>query len=71
MPSGSDFAGICCQFALQEAGAVGDGVFFPKGLGGRLYWLVVLPFRGAIFKGMANRIIAAAASMADDDPALP
>ncbi|MDP9903614.1 SDR family oxidoreductase [Arthrobacter bambusae] len=47
-------------------------IFFPKGLGGRLYWLAVLPFHGVIFKGMANRITAAAASMADDDdPALP
>ncbi|MFB9715211.1 SDR family oxidoreductase [Arthrobacter methylotrophus] len=40
-------------------------VFFPKGLGGRLYWLAVLPFHGVIFKGMANRITAAAASMAE------
>jgi hypothetical protein len=30
-----------------------------------------LPFHGVIFKGMANRITAATASMADDDPALP
>ncbi|WP_405373595.1 MULTISPECIES: SDR family oxidoreductase [unclassified Microbacterium] len=35
-------------------------VFFPRGLAGRLYWLAVLPFHGFIFKGMANRIAAAA-----------
>ncbi|MEJ1155005.1 SDR family oxidoreductase [Microbacterium marmarense] len=35
-------------------------VFFPDGLAGRLYWLAVLPFHGFIFKGMANRITAAA-----------
>ncbi len=35
-------------------------VFFPSGLPGRLYWLAVLPFHGFIFRGMANRITAAA-----------
>ncbi|MGL4339030.1 MAG: SDR family oxidoreductase [Rhodoglobus sp.] len=44
-------------------------IFFPTGLGGRLYWYAILPFHGIIFSGMANRItheaalIAAAASM--------
>ncbi len=35
-------------------------VFFPSGLPGRLYWLAVLPFHGFIFRGMAQRITAAA-----------
>ncbi|CAI9393138.1 SDR family oxidoreductase [Microbacterium sp. T2.11-28] len=35
-------------------------VFFPRGLAGRLYWLAVLPFHGFIFRGMANRMTAAA-----------
>ena len=35
-------------------------VFFPRGLGGRLYWFSILPFHGIIFSGMANRITAAA-----------
>ncbi|MBF4634315.1 SDR family oxidoreductase [Agreia pratensis] len=35
-------------------------VFFPRGLGGRLYWFSILPFHGVIFTGMANRITAAA-----------
>lgn len=35
-------------------------VFFPRGLGGRLYWFAILPFHGVIFSGMANRITAAA-----------
>lgn len=50
-----------------RASAEGDGsrydqraVFFPQGLSGRLYWLAVLPFHGFIFRGMANRIAAAA-----------
>ena len=36
-------------------------IFFPRGLWGRLYWLAVLPFHGAIFKNMASRITDAAA----------
>lgn len=35
-------------------------VFFPSGLAGRLYWYAILPFHGAIFSGMANRITQAA-----------
>jgi uncharacterized protein YbjT (DUF2867 family) len=35
-------------------------VFFPRGLGGRLYWMSILPFHGVIFSGMASRITAAA-----------
>ena len=31
-------------------------VFFPSGLGGRLYWYAILPFHGIIFSGMANQI---------------
>jgi uncharacterized protein YbjT (DUF2867 family) len=31
-------------------------VFFPRGLGGRLYWYAILPFHGIIFAGMAARI---------------
>ncbi|WP_235559224.1 DUF2867 domain-containing protein, partial [Microbacterium sp. Leaf351] len=55
--------------AWLELGCAPDGdgarytqraVFFPQGLSGRLYWLSVLPFHGAIFRGMANRITAAA-----------
>lgn len=31
-------------------------VFRPKGLWGRLYWFMVLPFHGFIFKGMIRRL---------------
>jgi uncharacterized protein YbjT (DUF2867 family) len=34
-------------------------IFFPKGLGGRLYWWSILPFHGIIFRGMVERITAA------------
>jgi uncharacterized protein YbjT (DUF2867 family) len=29
-------------------------LFFPSGLGGRLYWFAILPFHGVIFAGMAS-----------------
>ncbi|WP_115790082.1 SDR family oxidoreductase [Arthrobacter silvisoli] len=38
-------------------------IFFPRGLGGRLYWLGVYPFHGVIFPSMARNISAAAASL--------
>ncbi len=31
-------------------------IFFPQGLGGRLYWFAILPFHGVIFTGMAAKI---------------
>ncbi|MBC7724704.1 MAG: SDR family oxidoreductase [Burkholderiaceae bacterium] len=31
-------------------------IFFPQGLGGRLYWFSILPFHGIIFNGMAAKI---------------
>jgi len=44
--------------AEHGSGSVYDqrAVFFPMGLGGRLYWFAILPFHGVIFNGMANRI---------------
>jgi uncharacterized protein YbjT (DUF2867 family) len=46
----------------DDGGSVYDqrAVFFPRGLGGRLYWFAILPFHGVIFNGMANRITATA-----------
>ena len=35
-------------------------IFFPRGLGGRLYWFSILPAHGIIFNGMAKRITEAA-----------
>lgn len=35
-------------------------IFFPRGLGGRLYWLSILPAHGIIFNGMASKIVATA-----------
>jgi uncharacterized protein YbjT (DUF2867 family) len=53
------------------ASAEGDGaryrqraVYFPKGLTGRMYWWVIVPFHDMIFSGMANRITAEAEATA-------
>jgi hypothetical protein len=35
-------------------------VFLPKGLAGRLYWAAIVPFHDIVFRGMAERITAAA-----------
>lgn len=43
-------------------------IFFPTGLGGRLYWFAILPFHGVIFNGMANRIVATALVEATEAP---
>lgn len=40
-------------------------IFFPHGLGGRLYWLAVMPLHGIVFAGMAN----AMAKKAEDQSA--
>lgn len=61
--------------AKDGAGSIYDqrAVFFPRGLGGRLYWFSILPFHGVIFTGMANRITAAAekATAAKPEPTPP
>ena len=48
---------------LEGGGAVyrQRAIFFPRGLGGRLYWAAIFPFHGIIFDGMATRITATAA----------
>jgi uncharacterized protein YbjT (DUF2867 family) len=38
-------------------------IFFPSGLGGRLYWAAVLPFHGFIFTGMARSMAKTAATV--------
>jgi hypothetical protein len=38
-------------------------IFFPHGLGGRLYWLAVMPFHGIVFEGMANAMAKKAEGM--------
>ena len=42
-------------------------VFFPSGLGGRLYWFAILPFHGAIFPGMAAGMVRVAETETETD----
>jgi len=55
------------ELSVEDRGEAGSlyrqrAVFFPSGLGGRLYWAAILPFHGVIFSGMVNRIVAAGES---------
>ncbi|WP_368499571.1 SDR family oxidoreductase [Herbiconiux sp. A18JL235] len=56
----------------EGGGSVYDqrAIFFPRGLGGRLYWFAILPFHGVIFNGMANRITATALASTEPAPRL-
>lgn len=42
-------------------------IFFPSGLGGRLYWFAILPFHGIIFAGMAASMAAKAAAASEPE----
>ena len=42
-------------------------IFFPHGLGGRLYWLAVMPFHGIIFQAMASSMSKRAVELAEDN----
>jgi uncharacterized protein YbjT (DUF2867 family) len=53
------------ELTVEPDGAGGSrylqrAIFFPKGLGGRLYWFAILPLHGIIFSEMTKRITAAA-----------
>ncbi len=53
------------EFTVEERPDGGSrlvqrAIFFPTGLGGRLYWAAVFPFHGVIFSGMARSIAATA-----------
>ncbi|WP_173921560.1 SDR family oxidoreductase [Agromyces sp. Marseille-P2726] len=56
---GSDAAGAGSRYR-QTA------IYVPKGPAGRLYWVLLLPFHGIIFNGMANRILETAAARASE-----
>ena len=44
------------EFKIIDGKLFQTATFRPLGLLGRLYWLVVLPFHGIIFKGMIKKI---------------
>ncbi len=44
------------EFKISEGKLIQTATFRPLGLLGRLYWILVLPFHGIIFKGMIRNI---------------
>lgn len=53
------------EFTVEELPQGGSqltqrAIFFPHGLGGRLYWFAVMPFHGIVFSGMAQGLAAKA-----------
>jgi uncharacterized protein YbjT (DUF2867 family) len=46
-------------------------IFFPQGLGGRLYWLAVLPFHGIVFASMAKAMSEKAARLSENNSSKP
>jgi len=44
------------EFRIQDNILIQTASFRPKGLTGRLYWYLVLPFHGFIFKGLIKEL---------------
>lgn len=44
------------EFCLKEDYLMQTATFRPKGLWGRLYWIILFPIHGIIFNGMINRL---------------
>ena len=44
------------EFKIENDQLIQTATFRPKGLWGRMYWYLVYPFHGIIFKGMIQRI---------------
>jgi len=45
------------EFKLSDGKLIQTATFRPLGVAGRLYWFLVLPFHGFIFKGMIKKIV--------------
>jgi len=46
------------EFRVEETRLVQTATFRPRGLWGRLYWLLCMPFHGFLFPRMARRLVA-------------
>ncbi|WP_282754871.1 SDR family oxidoreductase [Desulfuromonas thiophila] len=51
------------EFVIDDDWLIQTAHFFPKGLGGRLYWYLVMPFHALVFERMGRRLLAQAAKM--------
>ncbi|MCB0473501.1 MAG: SDR family oxidoreductase [Flavobacteriaceae bacterium] len=45
------------EFRIENNNLIQRAVFRPKGLWGRLYWYLVLPFHAFVFNGMINALV--------------
>lgn len=45
------------EFKIENKQLIQTATFRPKGLWGRIYWYMVLPFHGLIFNGMINKLV--------------
>ncbi|MEP3837035.1 MAG: SDR family oxidoreductase [Algibacter sp.] len=45
------------EFKIEDGLLKQTATFRPRGLFGRLYWYIVLPFHGFIFRGMINKLV--------------
>lgn len=45
------------EFKIERDSLIQTATFMPRGLKGRLYWFLVYPFHGLIFKGMIKRLV--------------
>ncbi|MCZ4695017.1 DUF2867 domain-containing protein [Ancylomarina euxinus] len=45
------------EFKLKDGKLIQTATYRPIGLSGRLYWYIVYPFHGLIFKGMLNKLV--------------
>ncbi len=45
------------EFHIQDNTLIQTATFRPKGLSGRIYWYLVLPFHGFIFRGLIQELI--------------
>ena len=45
------------SFKIENGHLIQTATFRPKGIWGRIYWYLVLPFHGLIFNGMIGQLV--------------
>ncbi|NNE28826.1 MAG: SDR family oxidoreductase [Saprospiraceae bacterium] len=55
------------EFKIEKNSLIQTATFRPKGLSGRLYWYLVLPFHGYIFKGMIKELSKSTSTLSKSD----
>jgi hypothetical protein len=44
------------EFRIQDSVLIQTATFRPKGLKGRMYWYLVLPLHGLLFRGLVQEL---------------